>query len=389
MYAAACDGGNGNGSGGGGGSTAASGGGSGPLSPRSLAAGRPSAAAIAAAAARLGSVVFELRRAPLARLAGWVEARFGAKPAVDARAGRLEAYFTSLRDGRPVGIKAVAAADAGFGGGFGGATPRAAGGGSGGGGPIAAGGQAGGGGSAGGGGAGGGSALHVTVMTDDVDLAGDVVQDLAASLGIGEIASRADHPAALAALKATLAEVCVAACCLAWRRPLDCLFRSLLFISYGHTCYHLSTLTDPNNGKTHTNIKHTAPIQVEELDALRATMAADAAGAAAPLKALAVAAEDARLLGDARGVRRAYTRLRALNAELAAAHARRAETHAALLRALRGVNRATQAAARLRVGPPAARVVAACRAAVKAGEVSALARIVRDGDGGGGGGGGG
>jgi hypothetical protein len=39
-----------------------------------------------------------------------------------------------------------------------------------------------------------------------------------------------------------------------------------------------------------------------------------------------------------------------------------------------------QRAARLRVGPPAARAVGACRAAVKAGDVAALARIVRDGE---------
>jgi hypothetical protein len=44
-----------------------------------------------------------------------------------------------------------------------------------------------------------------------------------------------------------------------------------------------------------------------------------------------------------------------------------------------------QRAARLRAGPPAAATVAACRAAVKAGDVGVLACIVRNGAPGGGG----
>lgn len=44
-------------------------------------------------------------------------------------------------------------------------------------------------------------------MTDDMDLAGDLVQDLAAYLGIEDLASRAAFPAAMEAFKATLAQV--------------------------------------------------------------------------------------------------------------------------------------------------------------------------------------
>lgn len=68
--------------------------------------------------------------------------------------------------------------------------------------------------------------------------------------------------------------------------------------------------------------------------------------------------------------------------DLIADHEKRATTHQQLLGGLRGVNRMVARAAKLRAGPPAARVVAACRAAVKAGEVAALAWIVRDGGGG-------
>lgn len=75
----------------------------------------------------------------------------------------------------------------------------------------------------------------------------------------------------------------------------------------------------------------------------------------------------------------------ATSRDLIAEHEKRATNHSQLLEALCSVNRAIQRAARLRVGPPAARVVAACRAAVKQGAVGALARILRDGNGGGGG----
>jgi hypothetical protein len=52
---------------------------------------------------------------------------------------------------------------------------------------------------------------------------------------------------------------------------------------------------------------------VEELNATRSGLAADAADAAALLKALVVRAEDARLLGDMAGMRRAYRQLYDLN----------------------------------------------------------------------------
>jgi hypothetical protein len=63
--------------------------------------------------------------------------------------------------------------------------------------------------------------------------------------------------------------------------------------------------------------------------------------------------------------------------DLIAEHDQRAANHAALLAALKGINQAIQAASRLRVGPPKARLVAAARAAVKAADMRALARVLR------------
>ena len=53
--------------------------------------------------------------------------------------------------------------------------------------------------------------------------------------------------------------------------------------------------------------------------------------------------------------------------------------HAELLEGLKRVNQMIQQAARLRVGSSASKVVAACRAAVKANNMQALVKIVRGG----------
>ncbi len=54
--------------------------------------------------------------------------------------------------------------------------------------------------------------LQVSILTDDMDLAGDLLQDLAGYLGVEDLPSRANFPAALEAFKATLEQVILAAC---------------------------------------------------------------------------------------------------------------------------------------------------------------------------------
>ena len=58
---------------------------------------------------------------------------------------------------------------------------------------------------------------------------------------------------------------------------------------------------------------------------------------------------------------------------------KRATNHAELLDALKLVNIMIQHAARLRVGGPSARLVTACRAAIKDNNTVALLRIIKDG----------
>jgi Bardet-Biedl syndrome 2 protein len=84
-------------------------------------------------------------------------------------------------------------------------------------------------------------------------------------------------------------------------------------------------------------------------------------------------------MNDMEGTRRAYTELNALNHQLIGGYGVRAQNHESLLTALKQVNLMIQRAAGLRVGKAKTRVVADCRAAVKANNMSALFRIIRQG----------
>ena len=66
------------------------------------------------------------------------------------------------------------------------------------------------------------------------------------------------------------------------------------------------------------------------------------------MKALVVQAEDGRLLNDMGVVKRAYSELHTLNAELLGEHMKRRTNHEALLEALKLVNGMVQKASRLR-----------------------------------------
>jgi Bardet-Biedl syndrome 2 protein len=60
-------------------------------------------------------------------------------------------------------------------------------------------------------------------------------------------------------------------------------------------------------------------------------------------------------------------------------HGKRAANQTELVEGLKGINLMIQQAAKLRVGPAQARVVAACRAAIKANNLQALSKVVCEG----------
>ncbi|KAG2486168.1 hypothetical protein HYH03_015132 [Edaphochlamys debaryana] len=214
------------------------------------------------------------------RLCAWLESRFNLKAPPAGRADTLEAYFLCLRDKAPLLVRAT---------------------------PVE-------------------GRVQVTLATDSMDMAGELVGDLAAYLGLGDLASTAHFPGAMRAFKEVLD-------------------------------------------------------QVDAHNVTRLRMNADMADASNALKSLIIRAEDARILGAMGPMRKYYRQLADMNRDLIVEHDKRATNHAALLEALREVNQMIQRAARLRVGGPKGRVVALCRAAIKANNMAALFKIIRDGDG--------
>ena len=98
------------------------------------------------------------------------------------------------------------------------------------------------------------------------------------------------------------------------------------------------------------------------------------------VKALVVRAEDSRLMTDMSSMRRAYTELFALNNNLIMGYNVRASNHEGLLAALKEVNLMIQRSANVRVGKAKTSIIADCRAAVKANNMSSLYRIMRYGN---------
>lgn len=133
-----------------------------------------------------------------------------------------------------------------------------------------------------------------TITCDSLDLAGELVQDLAAYLNIRELETVAVFPSQLEAFK---------------RNTLD---------------------------------------RLELLQSQRVKQTGDSAAGAAAVRTLVVRAEDARLLGDLPGVRRFYGELRGLQSQLLGEYERRAASQAALTAVLKEVNKMIETAANLR-----------------------------------------
>jgi Bardet-Biedl syndrome 2 protein len=119
--------------------------------------------------------------------------------------------------------------------------------------------------------------------------------------------------------------------------------------------------------------------KVEAASAARNIADGDTAQLAAAIKAAVVRAEDSRLLGDVGGLKRAHKQLADLNRDTWLEHNRRVANQQELVSGLKAVNQMIQAAAGLRVGSAQGRVVAACRAAIKANNLQALEKVVCNG----------
>uniref|UniRef100_A0AAQ5YY90 Bardet-Biedl syndrome 2 protein homolog n=1 Tax=Amphiprion ocellaris TaxID=80972 RepID=A0AAQ5YY90_AMPOC len=165
---------------------------------------------------------------------------------------------------------------------------------------------------------------QITLRTDDIDLAGDLVQSLASFLAIEDLSAEADFPAYFEELRTTLTEV-------------------------------------------------------DEFHSVHQKLTAAMADHSNYIRNMLVQAEDARLMGDMTTMKKRYRELYDLNRDLINEYKIRSNNHNALLACLKSVNQAIQRAGRLRVGKPKNQVISACRDAIKSNNVNALFRIMRAG----------
>lgn len=165
---------------------------------------------------------------------------------------------------------------------------------------------------------------QMVIKTDDMDLAGDIIQALASFLGLEDLQVTADFPMHLEELKNVLAKV-------------------------------------------------------DEFNAVRMKLTAEMADHSNLIRSLVVRAEDARLMGDMRNMRRGYMELYDLNRDLINGYKIRCNNHQELLSCLKLVNQTIQKAGQLRVGKPKSVVISSCREAIKNSNISALLKIIKTG----------
>ncbi|EPY77132.1 Bardet-Biedl syndrome 2 protein-like protein [Camelus ferus] len=167
-------------------------------------------------------------------------------------------------------------------------------------------------------------AQRITVNTDDIDLAGDIIQSMAAFFAIEDLQVEADFPVYFEELRKVL-------------------------------------------------------VKVDEYHSVHQKLSADMADNSNVIRSLLVRAEDARLMRDMKTMKNRYMELYDLNKDLLNGYKIRCNNHTELLGSLKAVNQAIQRAGRLRVGKPKNQVITACRDAIRSNNINTLFRIMRVG----------
>ncbi|XP_040266216.1 Bardet-Biedl syndrome 2 protein [Bufo bufo] len=165
---------------------------------------------------------------------------------------------------------------------------------------------------------------EITLRTDDIDLAGDIIQSMATFLAIEDLPVEANFPKYYDQLRNVL-------------------------------------------------------VQVDDSHSVHQKLTADMADQSNLIRSMLVQAEDSRLMRDVKNMKKRYTELYDLNKDLINRYKIRCNNHTELLNKLKCVNQAIQRAGRLRVGKPKAQVITACRDAIRSNNINALFRIMRVG----------
>ncbi|XP_064437112.1 Bardet-Biedl syndrome 2 protein isoform X2 [Mirounga angustirostris] len=165
---------------------------------------------------------------------------------------------------------------------------------------------------------------EITVNTDDIDLAGDIIQSMASFFAVEDLQVEADFPVYFEELRKVL-------------------------------------------------------VKVDEYHSVHQKLSAEMADNSNLIRSLLVRAEDARLMRNMKTMKNRYMELYDLNKDLLNGYKIRCNNHTELLGNLKAVNQAIQRAGRLRVGKPKNQVITACRDAIRSNNINTLFRIMRVG----------
>ncbi|RUS70724.1 hypothetical protein EGW08_021515 [Elysia chlorotica] len=165
---------------------------------------------------------------------------------------------------------------------------------------------------------------QVAIHTDDMDVAGDVIQSLAQFLNIDDLQTTADFPVETETLRQIL-------------------------------------------------------IKVDEFHRVRSKLTAEMADHSNLIRSMVVRAEDARIMGDMRSMRKGYMELYDLNRDLISGYNIRCQNHNELVACLKQVNQIIQKAGRVRVGKFKSQVISSCRSAIKNNNTASLFKIIYTG----------
>ncbi|CAF2424281.1 unnamed protein product [Rotaria sp. Silwood2] len=166
---------------------------------------------------------------------------------------------------------------------------------------------------------------QVTIQTDDMELAGNVVQSMGKFLNIEDLQTTGDFPQELEMLQKVFS-------------------------------------------------------QIEEYQIARQRISSDMAEHANIIRSFLIRAEDARLLGDISVMKRNYIDLLNLNRDLIHGYKIRCTNHEELMKNLRFLNQMVQKAGNLRIGRYKTIATNQCRAAIKANNAQLLIKTIKTGN---------
>ena len=165
---------------------------------------------------------------------------------------------------------------------------------------------------------------EISVRTDNMDLAGDIVQSLGTYLGLEDLSTTCNFPSEISSLERMLSSA-------------------------------------------------------EELQSVRQRLSADMADHSGVIRSLVVRSEDSRIMGDMKSLRKWCSQLYDINRDLVSQYKIRCNNHQELMETLKQVNQIIQKAARLRIGKSKSTVVTECRNSIKTNNISQLVKVIKTG----------